>query len=65
MYTYVKVAVFWINKNKVLALLEYLYCAEFKPKEQEHKEIIHKSIKTARFVMTSYSTMCVGAVSGT
>lgn len=65
MYTYVKVAVFWLNKNKVLDLLEYLNCPEFKPKENEHKEIIRKSIKTARFVMSYYSTMCVGAVSGT
>lgn len=64
MYTYVKIGVFWLNKRKVLNLLEYLYCAEFKPTENEHKEIIRKSIKTARFVMTSYSTMCVGAVSG-
>ncbi|KOB77826.1 Odorant receptor 44 [Operophtera brumata] len=49
MYTYVKVVVFWVNKNKVLGLLEYLHCAEFKPKEKEHKEIIRNSIKSARF----------------
>lgn len=64
MYTYFKVAVFWLNKDKVINLLRYLSCKEFKPAEAEHKEIIRKSIKAARFVMTYYSTMCVGAVSG-
>nr|CUQ99409.1 Olfactory receptor 27 [Manduca sexta] len=63
MYTYVKVVVFWFNKKKVVNLLEFLHCKEFKAKEMEHREIIHKSIKRARFVMTFYSTMCVGAVS--
>ncbi|XP_026741300.1 odorant receptor 46a-like [Trichoplusia ni] len=63
MYTYFKIAVFWINKEKVVNLLKYLHCNEFKPKEPEHREIITKSIKSARFVMTYYSTMCVGAVS--
>lgn len=64
MYTYFKIAVFWINREKVVNLLKYLHCNEFKPKEPEHREIITKSIKSARFVMTYYSTMCVGAVSG-
>lgn len=64
MYTYFKVAVFWFNKRKILGLLKYLHCKEFKPDEQEHREILRDSIKTSRFVMTSYSTMCVGAVSG-
>ncbi|KAL0821071.1 hypothetical protein ABMA28_005703 [Loxostege sticticalis] len=63
MYTYFKVAVFWLNKDKVINLLGYLSCEEFKPVEAEHREIIRKSIKAARFVMTYYSTMCVGAVS--
>uniref|UniRef100_A0A2A4JRD2 Odorant receptor n=1 Tax=Heliothis virescens TaxID=7102 RepID=A0A2A4JRD2_HELVI len=63
MYTYVKIAVFWLNKDKVISLLEYLHCNEFKPREPEHRDIIIKSIKSARFVMTYYSTMCVGAVS--
>ncbi|XP_031762984.2 odorant receptor 46a [Galleria mellonella] len=63
MYTYFKIAVFWLNKDKVMNLIKYLYCEEFKPVEAEHKEFIRKSIKTARFVMTYYSTMCVGAVS--
>lgn len=64
MYTYFKIAVFWLNKGKILNLLEFLHCEEFKPEEREHQEILRKSIKTARFVMTYYSTMCVGAVSG-
>ncbi|XP_047506226.1 odorant receptor 46a-like [Pieris napi] len=63
MYTYFKVAVFWLNKRKILRLLKYLHCKEFKPDEQEHREILRDSIKTSRFVMTSYATMCVGAVS--
>nr|WPO56479.1 odorant receptor [Leucinodes orbonalis] len=63
MYTYFKVAVFWLNKDKVINLLRYLSCEEFKPVEAEHREIIRKSIKSARFAMTYYSTMCVGAVS--
>nr|AII01085.1 odorant receptor [Dendrolimus kikuchii] len=63
MYTYFKIAVFWFNKKRVVKLLEFLYCKEFKPKEPEHREIIRQSIKAARFVMTFYSTMCVGAVS--
>ncbi|KAF9422446.1 hypothetical protein HW555_001844 [Spodoptera exigua] len=63
MYTYFKVAVFWLNRNKVIELLKYLHCEEFKPKEPEHRDMIIKSIKSARFVMTYYSTMCVGAVS--
>lgn len=64
MYTYFKVAVFWLNKNQVVELLKYLHREEFKPREAEHRDIIRKSINTARFVMTYYSTMCVGAVSG-
>ncbi|XP_075979475.1 odorant receptor 2a-like [Anticarsia gemmatalis] len=63
MYTYFKVAVFWLKRKQVVALLEYLHCEEFRPREAEHRDIIRKSIKTARFVMTYYSTMCVGAVS--
>ncbi|XP_034833179.1 odorant receptor 46a-like [Maniola hyperantus] len=63
MYTYFKIAVFWLNKGKILNLLKFLYCDEFKPEENEHRAILKKSIKTARFVMTYYSTMCVGAVS--
>ncbi|KAJ8718452.1 hypothetical protein PYW08_002689 [Mythimna loreyi] len=63
MYTYFKIAVFWLNREKVVDLLKYLHCKEFKPKEPEHREMITKSIKSARFVMTYYSTMCVGAVS--
>ncbi|XP_012548737.1 olfactory receptor 44 isoform X1 [Bombyx mori] len=63
MYTYFKVLVFWLNKDKVISLQKFLHCKEFKPKEPEHKEIIRKSIRKARFVMTSYATMCVGAVS--
>nr|QMS80346.1 odorant receptor [Histia rhodope] len=63
MYTYFKLAVFWLNKQKITRLLQYLYCDEFKPKELEHKDIILKSIKRARFVMSAYSTMCVCAVS--
>ncbi|XP_045501109.1 odorant receptor 2a-like [Colias croceus] len=63
MYTYFKLTVFWLNKRKILSLLKYLNCKEFKPEEPEHRDILRKSIKTARFVMTSYSTMCVGAVS--
>ncbi|XP_053611298.1 odorant receptor 46a isoform X2 [Plodia interpunctella] len=62
MYTYFKITVFWLNKDKVMSLLEYLHCDQFKPTEAEHREIIRKSIKTARFVMTYYSTICVGAV---
>lgn len=53
-----------MNKEKIFKLLEYLHCAEFEPVEAEHRDILRKSIKRARFVMTSYSTMCVGAVSG-
>lgn len=64
MYTYFKIAVFWYNKKRVVKLLKFLYCKEFKPKEPEHREIIRQSIKAARFVMTFYSSMCVGAVSG-
>lgn len=64
MYTYVKVVVFWLNRDKINAILSYLHCSEFKPKEKEHKELYRKSIKTARFVMSYYSAMCVGAVSG-
>ncbi|CAH2087091.1 unnamed protein product [Euphydryas editha] len=63
MYTYFKIAVFWLNKEKISNLLKFLHCDEFKPKEREHKDILRKSIKTARFVMTYYTTMCVGAVS--
>ncbi|XP_052742622.1 odorant receptor 46a-like [Bicyclus anynana] len=63
MYTYFKLAVFWLNKGKILNLLEFLHCDEFKPEEKEHRVILRKSIKTARFVMTYYSAMCVGAVS--
>nr|UVB79117.1 odorant receptor 19 [Heortia vitessoides] len=63
MYTYFKVAVFWLNKDKVIELLQFLKCKEFHPVEVEHRDMIRKSIKTARFVMTYYSTMCVGAVS--
>ncbi|XP_046966711.1 odorant receptor 46a-like [Vanessa cardui] len=63
MYTYFKIAVFWLNKRKILSLLKFLHCDEFKAEESEHREILRKSIKTARFVMTYYSTMCVGAVS--
>ncbi|XP_050667293.1 odorant receptor 46a-like [Leptidea sinapis] len=62
MYTYFKIAVFWLNKEKILSLLKYLHCNEFKPDEEEHKIILKQSIRTARFVMTYYSTMCVGAV---
>lgn len=64
MYTYFKVGVFWMNKEKIMKCLEYLHCKEFKPLEAEHRDILRSSIKKARFVMTSYSTMCVGAVSG-
>ncbi|KAM3965527.1 olfactory receptor 44 [Aphomia sociella] len=63
MYTYFKIAVFWLNKDKVINLIQYLYCEEFKPIEVEHKEFIRKSIIAARGVMTYYTTMCVGAVS--
>ncbi|RVE54306.1 hypothetical protein evm_001133 [Chilo suppressalis] len=63
MYTYFKMSVFWLNKDKVLNLLQYLTCEHFKPIEAEHREIIKKSIGTARFLMTFYSTICVGAVS--
>ncbi|XP_039758528.1 odorant receptor 46a-like [Pararge aegeria] len=63
MYTYFKIAVFWLNKGKILKLLKFLHCEEFKPEEKEHRVILRKSIKTARFVMTYYSAMCVGAVS--
>nr|QZH55104.1 odorant receptor 8 [Achelura yunnanensis] len=63
MYTYFKLAVFWLNKQKITRLLQYLYCEEFKPTQKEHKDIILKSIKRARFVMSAYSAMCVCAVS--
>ncbi|GBP60216.1 hypothetical protein EVAR_81363_1 [Eumeta japonica] len=63
MYTYFKLAVIWLKKDKILALLDYLHREEFKPKEPEHMEIIRRSINTARSVMTYYSSMCVGAVS--
>ncbi|KAJ2949692.1 hypothetical protein O0L34_g15623 [Tuta absoluta] len=63
MYTYFKIAVFWLNREKILNLIEYLYCDEFKPKEKEHRAIVRRSIERARNVMTYYSTMCVGAVS--
>ncbi|XP_049872165.1 odorant receptor 46a-like [Pectinophora gossypiella] len=63
MYTYFKIAVFWMNRDKIMQLLTYLYCKEFKPKEAEHREIVRKSIERARNVMSYYSTMCVGAVS--
>ncbi|XP_041980585.1 odorant receptor 46a-like [Aricia agestis] len=63
MYTYFKIAVFWLNKEKILNLLKYLHRVEFRPEEQEHREILRRSIQTARFVMTYYSSMCVGAVS--
>nr|AQQ73520.1 olfactory receptor 44 [Heliconius melpomene rosina] len=62
MYTYFKVAVFWLNKKKILKLLKFLHCDEFKPEEMEHRAILRRSIITARFIMTCYSTMCVGAV---
>ncbi|XP_059055539.1 odorant receptor 46a-like [Achroia grisella] len=62
-YTYFKIVVFWLNKDKVMNLIQYLYCEEFKPIEAEHKEFIRKSIRTARWVMTYYTIMCVGAVS--
>lgn len=64
MYTYFKVAVFWSNKQKILNLLNFLHCDEFKPEEREHRAILRKSIITARSIMTWYSTMCVGAVMG-
>ncbi|XP_072938132.1 odorant receptor 10-like [Epargyreus clarus] len=63
MYTYFKIAVFWLNKDKILNLLTYLHCKEFKAEEKEHRHILKRSIKTARFVMTYYATICVGAVS--
>ncbi|KAI5651395.1 7tm odorant receptor domain-containing protein [Phthorimaea operculella] len=63
MYTYFKIAVFWMNREKILNLIEFLYCEEFKPKEKEHRAIVRRSIERARNVMTYYSTMCVGAVS--
>uniref|UniRef100_A0A0K8TU60 Odorant receptor n=1 Tax=Epiphyas postvittana TaxID=65032 RepID=A0A0K8TU60_EPIPO len=63
MYTYIKLSALWLNKKKIIDLLEYLHREEFKPSEVEHREILRKSIKTARFVMTYYSTICVGAVS--
>nr|WEG72105.1 odorant-receptor-5 [Grapholita molesta] len=63
MYTYIKLSAFWLKRKDIMALLEYLYRDEFKAKEPEHREILRKSIKSARFVMTYYSTMCVGAVS--
>ncbi|XP_026325985.1 odorant receptor 2a-like [Hyposmocoma kahamanoa] len=62
-YTYFKVGVFWMNKEKIMKSLEYLHCKEFKPMEEEHRDILRRSIKKARFVMTAYSSMCVGAVS--
>ncbi|XP_032514777.1 odorant receptor 46a-like [Danaus plexippus] len=63
MYTYFKVAVFWLNKKKILNLLKFLYCDEFRPEEKEHTEILKKSIKLARFITTYYITICVCAVS--
>ncbi|XP_063383326.1 odorant receptor 46a-like [Cydia fagiglandana] len=63
MYTYIKLSVFWLKRREIMSLLEFLHRDEFKVKEPEHREIIRKSIKRARFVMTYYSSMCVGAVS--
>nr|AST36273.1 putative odorant receptor OR44 [Hedya nubiferana] len=63
MYTYIKLSAFWLKRKEIMGLLEYLHRDEFKAKEVEHREILKKSINTARFVMTYYSTMCVGAVS--
>ncbi|XP_068622837.1 odorant receptor 46a-like [Battus philenor] len=63
MYTYFKIMVFWCNKSKILNILKFMHCIEFKPVEEEHKKIIRKTIKTARIVMNAYTTMCVGAVS--
>lgn len=65
MYTYIKLSALWLNKDKILNLIEYLHREEFKPSEVEHREILRKSITTARMVMTYYSAICVGAVSGT
>ncbi|XP_073959862.1 odorant receptor 2a-like [Choristoneura fumiferana] len=63
MYTYIKLSALWLKKNEIIDLLEYLHREEFKPSEPEHREILRKSIKTARMVMTYYSSICVGAVS--
>ncbi|CAK1581096.1 unnamed protein product [Parnassius mnemosyne] len=62
MYTYFKIFVFWYNKEKIMNLLNYIHCKEFEPQEPEHKIIIKKTIKMARFVMNAYTLMCVGAV---
>ncbi|XP_047995965.1 odorant receptor 46a-like [Leguminivora glycinivorella] len=63
MYTYIKLSAFWLKRKEIMALLEYLHRDEFKVKEPEHREILRRSIERARFVMTYYSSMCVGAVS--
>nr|WCC57413.1 odorant receptor 13 [Papilio glaucus] len=63
MYTYFKLIVFWYKKKEISNLLNFMHCFEFKPEEEEHNDIIKRRIKTARFVMSAYTTMCVGAVS--
>ncbi|CAG9098948.1 unnamed protein product [Plutella xylostella] len=62
-YTFFKISVFWWNKAAILSLLRYLHCPEFHATEPEHWPVLRRRIATARFVMTYYSTMCVGAVS--
>lgn len=64
MYAFFKLFVIWINKKKVLALLEYLDSEEFQAKEPEHRLILKESIKKARFIMTSYTSLCIVAISG-
>nr|WCC57530.1 odorant receptor 13 [Papilio memnon] len=63
MYTYFKLIVFWYKKKEILNLLNFMKCPEFEPQEIEHNDIIKRRIKTARFVMSAYTLMCVGAVS--
>nr|WCC57347.1 odorant receptor 13 [Papilio dardanus] len=63
MYTYFKLIVFWYKKKEILNLLSFMNCPEFEPQEIEHNDIIKRRIKTARFVMSAYTLMCVGAVS--
>ncbi|KAL4704473.1 hypothetical protein ACJJTC_019572, partial [Scirpophaga incertulas] len=61
-YTYFKVAVFWLNKNKVQKLLKYMLCDEFKPIQPEHKRIILQTIINARNLMTYYTVICIVAI---
>ncbi|KAI8434240.1 hypothetical protein MSG28_012338 [Choristoneura fumiferana] len=65
MYTYIKLSALWLKKNEIIDLLEYLHREEFKPSEPEHREILRKSIKTARMIYYKPATCIIDGVMDT